>query len=189
MSIELTHHIFLRLAGPNKGPECCLGGAGHVVVILFGVGGTPRGISFLPPKLMKINFKARKKKKPCGHPAPQLKVPPSAPYLPNNILALYLGQQALERCGESVLCSCMPAPASSGTAPASSGEVVKILRGAGFWVTMGFYGHVKSRYTFWGHLGPFPQLRQISPELATSSGNRKPRQVNRIMPKYSFWGA
>ena len=123
MSTKLTHHIFLRLAGPNKGPECCLGGAGHVVVPLFGVGGTPRGISFLPPKLMKINFKARKKKKPCGHPAPQLKVPPSAPYLPNNILALYLGQQALERCGESVLCSCMPALASSGTALASSGEL------------------------------------------------------------------
>ena len=114
------------------------------------------------------------------YPPPQIKVPPRAPHLPNNILALYLGQQALERCGESVLCSCMPAPASSGTAPASSGEVVKISRGAGFWVTMGFYGHVKSRYTFWGHLGPFPQLRQISPELATSSGNRKPRQVNRI---------
>ena len=124
MSTKLTHHIFLRLAGPNKGPGCCLGGAGHVVVPLFGVGGTPRGISFLPPKLMKINFKARKKKKPCGHPAPQLKVPPSAPYLPNNILALYLGQQALERCGESVLCSCM---ASFGTALASSGELWRAL--------------------------------------------------------------
>ena len=73
-------------------------------------------------------------------------------------------------------------------APASSGEVVKISRGAGFWVTMGFYGHVKSRYTFWGHLGPFPQLRQISPELATSSGNRKPRQVNRITGQVSvYW--
>ena len=64
------------------------------------------------------------------YPPPQTKVPASAPHLPNNILALYLGQQALERCGESVLCSCMPALASSGTAPASSGEVVKILREA-----------------------------------------------------------
>ena len=45
-----------------SGRECCLGGAGHLVVPLFGVGGTPRGISFLPPKLMKNNFKARKKK-------------------------------------------------------------------------------------------------------------------------------
>ena len=110
-----------------------------------------------------------KSKKPCGHPAPRTKVPASAPHLPNNILALYLGQQALERCGESVLCSCMPAPASSGTAPASSGEVVKISRGAGFWVTMGFYGHVKSSYRFWGYLGPFPssgESCQSSPELA-----------------------
>ena len=85
------------------------------------------------------------------------------------MVTLYLGQQALERCGESVLCSCMPAPASSGTAPASSGEVVKISRGAGFWVTMGFYGHVKSSYTFWGYLGPFAssgESCQSSPELA-----------------------
>ena len=96
------------------------------------------------------------------YPLPQTKAPASAPHLPNNILALYLGQQALERCGESVLCSCMPAPASSG-------EVVKISRGAGFWVTMGFYGHVKSRYTFWGYLGPFAssgESCQSSPELA-----------------------
>ena len=120
---KTDHHIILRLAGPNKVSECCLGGAGHLVVPLFGVGGTPRGISVLPPKLMKINFKARKKKKPCGHPAPWTKVPESAPHLPNNILALYLGQQALEICGESVLCSFMPAPASSG-------EVVKMLHGA-----------------------------------------------------------
>ncbi len=63
------------------------------------------------------------------------------------------------------------------------------LAGAGFWVTMGFYGHVKSRYTFWGHLGPFPQLRQISPELATSSGNRKPRQVNRITAQVLVLGS
>ena len=38
MSTKLTRHIFLRLSGPNKGPECCLGGAGHAVVPLFGVG-------------------------------------------------------------------------------------------------------------------------------------------------------
>ena len=68
MRTKLTHHIFLRLVGPNKGPECCLGGAGHVVVPLFGVGGTPRGISFLPPKLMKNNFKGYKNEIPLGVP-------------------------------------------------------------------------------------------------------------------------
>ena len=80
--------------------------------------------------------------------------------------------------------------ASSGELRHSSGELRRALARsskfrassgrAGFWVTMCFYGHVKSRYTFWGHLGPFPQLRQISPELATSSGNRILLQVNRI---------
>ena len=143
---------------------------------LSGVQGAHRAFFFCALKLIFINLGGKNEIPLSGstqYPPPQTKVPASAPHLPNNILALYLGQQALERCGESVLCSCMPAPASSG-------EVVKISRGAGFWVTMGFYGHVKSRYTFWGHLGPFPQLRQISPELATSSGNRKPRQVNRI---------
>ena len=49
-----------------------------------------------------------------------------------------------------------PAPASSGTAPASSGEVVKISHGAGFWVAMGFYGHVKSIIHFGGIWGPLP---------------------------------
>ena len=138
-----------------------------MVVPLFGVGSTPRGISFLPPKLMKNNFKARKKKT-CGHPAPRTKVPASAPHLPNNILALYLGQKALEICAESVLCSCMPAPVSSGTAPASSGKVNKISCGAGFLVVMGSYGYIKSSYTFWGYLGPFPssgESCQSSPEL------------------------
>ena len=75
---------------------------------------------------------------------------------------------------------CMPAQASSGTAPASSGEVVKISRGAGFWVAMGFYGQVKSSYTFWWYLGSFAssgESRQSSPKLA-KAGNAI--QVNRI---------
>ena len=76
----------------------------------------------------------------------------------------------------------MPAPASSGTALASSGEVVKISRGAGFWVAMGFYGRVLVKssymYTFWGYLGSFAssgESRQSSPKLAGAG-----IQVNRI---------
>ena len=68
--------------------------------------------------------------------------------------------------------------ASSGELWHSSGELRRALarsskfraklRGAGFWVTMCFYGHVKSRYTFWGYLGPFAssgESCQSSPEL------------------------
>ena len=61
------------------------------------------------------------------------------------------------------------ATASYGTAPASYGEVVKFSRRAGFWVAMGFYGHAKSSYTFWGYLGPLAssgESRLSSPELA-----------------------
>ena len=187
MSTKLTHHIFLRLAGPNKGSECCLGGAGHVVVPLFGVGGTPRGISFLPPKLMKINFKARKKKKALWAPSSPTKGATKCPLPPKQHSGPLFGPASLRKMWRV---SFVLMHASSGELWHSSGELRRALarsskfraklRGAGFWVTMCFYGHVKSRYTFWGHLGPFPQLRQISPELATSSGNRKPRQVNRI---------
>ena len=40
------------------------------------------------------------------------------------------------------------------------------LRRTGFWVAMGSYGHVKSSYTVWGHLGPFASSGEASPELA-----------------------
>ena len=111
----------------------------------------------------------RGSRKTCGHPAPQTKIPPSAPHLPNNILALYLGQQALERCGESVLCSCMPAPASSGTAPASSGEVVKIsheLRRSWILVHNVFLWSFKVKIYILGVFGALCQFRRILPELA-----------------------
>ena len=52
MSTKLTHHIFLRLAGPNKGPECCLGGAGHLLVPLSGVRVRVQSVSFLQCKLL-----------------------------------------------------------------------------------------------------------------------------------------
>ena len=57
------------------------------------------------------------------------------------------------------------------------GEISKSraeLRGAGFWMVMGSYGHIKSSYTFWGrgHLGPFFQFWQIWPELPRSRGKR-----------------
>ena len=66
---------------------------------------------------------------------------------------------------------------------ASSGEIFKIcakLRGAGFWVTMCFYGHVKSRYTFWGHLGPIAELWQILPKLAKARQSEYAITSNRI---------
>ena len=72
---------------------------------------------------------------------------------------------------------------SSGELWHSSGELRRScaeLRGAGFWVAMGSYGHVKSSYTFWWHLGPFPSSGELSPELAGAGGNRIPTQVNRI---------
>ena len=47
------HHIFLRLAGPNKGPECCLEGAGHLVLPLVGEQGAHRAFFF---SRLKINF-------------------------------------------------------------------------------------------------------------------------------------
>ena len=125
MSTKLTRHIFLRLAGPNKGPECCLGGAGHVVVPLFGVGGTPRGISFLPPKLMKINFKARKKKSPVGtlHPGQRCqRVPSDCSTTPLAIIWASKPQKGVANSGTS---SWHPALASSpnfARRPASSGQ-------------------------------------------------------------------
>ena len=123
---------------------------------------------FLPKMRIEMNLLAKTNMGSISTPRPNQR---------HQICILFLAKQALHRlCSKDfvllafelwralakVLCSCAE------------------LRRAGFWVAMGFYGHVKSRYTFWGHLGPFPQLRQISPELATSSGNRKPRQVNRI---------
>ena len=176
MSTKLTHHIFLRLAGPNKGPECCLGGAGHVVVPLFGVGGTPRGISFLPPKLMKINFKARKKKKALWAPSSPTKGATKCPAPPKQHSGPLFGPASLRKMWRV---SFVLMHASSGELWHSSGELRRALarsskfraklRGAGFWVTMCFYGHVKSRYTFWGYLGPFAssgESCQSSPELA-----------------------
>ena len=128
MSTKLTRHIFLRLAGPNKGPECCLGGAGHVVVPLFGVGGTPRGISFLPPKLMKINFKARKKKKalwaPCT-PDKGTSECPATGACSTTPLAIIWASKPQKGVANSGTSSWHPAPASSGTAPASSANFAR----------------------------------------------------------------
>ena len=97
MSTKLTHNIFLRLAGPNKRSQCCLGGAGHVVVPLFGVGGTPRGISFLPPKLMKINFKARKKKKALWAPSSPTKGATKCPLPPKQHSGPLFGPASLRK--------------------------------------------------------------------------------------------
>ena len=67
-------------------------------------------------------------------------------------------------------------------APASFGELRRALakfvrscaelRRTGFWVAMGSYGHVKSSYTVWGHLGSFPssgEPRRSSPKLTVRS--------------------
>ena len=75
---------------------------------------------------------------------------------------------------------CMPAPASSGTAPASSGEVVKISRGAArSWILgrNGFLWSCKVKLYILGVFGVICQFRRISPELA-GAGNAI--QVNRI---------
>ena len=47
------------------------------------------------------------------------------------------------------------APAQLQRALARSSKFRACSGRAGFWVTMCFYGHVKSSDTFWGHLGPF----------------------------------
>ena len=120
MSTKLTRHIFLRLVGPNKGPECCLGGAGHVVVPLFGVGGTPRGISFLPPKLMKINFKARKKKKALWAPSSPTKGATKCPAPPKQHSGPLFGLASLRKMWRD---SFVLMHASSGELWHSSGEL------------------------------------------------------------------
>ena len=126
MSTKLTRHIFLRLAGPNKGPECCLGGAGHVVVPLFGVGGTPRGISFLPPKLMKINFKARKKKKALWAPSSPTKGATKCPLPPKQHSGPLFGPASLRKMWRvSFVLMHGELWHSSGTALASSGDVAR----------------------------------------------------------------
>ncbi len=129
----------------------------------------PTGLFFFRAlKLIFINL-GGKNEIPLEVPPTTKKVPPRAPHLPNNILALYLGQQALERCGESVLCSCMPAPASSGTAPASSGEVVKFsreLRQSWILGHNGFLWSCKVKIYILGVFGALCQFRRILPELA-----------------------
>ena len=180
MSTKLTHHIFLRLAGPNKGPECCLGGAGHVVVPLFGVGGTPRGISFLPPKLMKINFKARKKKAlwaPCSPNKGTTKCP--AP--PKQHSGPLFGPASLRNMWRV---SFVLMHASSGELRHSSGELWRGRQNfARSWILgrNGFLWSCKVKLYILGIFGALsPALTNLSPELATSSGNRITLQVNRI---------
>ena len=68
MGTKLTHRTFLRLASPNKGPACCLGGAGHLVVPLFGEQGAHRAFFFFRAlKLIFINL-GGKNEIPLGVP-------------------------------------------------------------------------------------------------------------------------
>ena len=142
--------------------------------------GCPQGFFFFRAlKLIFINL-GGKNEIPLGVPPTPNKGTTTCPAPPKQHSGPLFGPTSLRKMWRV---SFVLIHAISGELWHSSGEIFKIcakLRGAGFWVTMCFYGHVKSRYTFWGHLGPFPQLRQISPELATSSGNRILLQVNRI---------
>ena len=113
------------------------------------------------------------------YPPPQKKlhVPASAPHLPNNILALYLGQQALERCGESVLCSLH---ASSGELRHSSGELWRGRQNfARSWILgrNGFLWSFKVKLYILGVLGA---LSPALANLARARHNRITLQVNRI---------
>ena len=97
MSTKLTHHIFLRLADPNKGPECCLGGAGHLLVAFFGVGGTPRGILCLAPfKLIFINL-GGKNEIPLGVPPTPKKATSKCPAPPKQHSGPLFGPASLRK--------------------------------------------------------------------------------------------
>ena len=97
MSTKLTHHIFLRLAGPNKGPECCLGGKGHLVEPLVGELGAHRAFFFFRAlKLIFINL-GGKNEIPLGVPPTPNKGTTTCPAPPKQHSGPLLGPASLRK--------------------------------------------------------------------------------------------
>ena len=159
------------------------GGCGALAGTFVRGAGCPQVFFFRALKLFFINL-GGKNEIPLGVPPTPNKGTTTCPAPPKQHSGPLFGPASLRKMWRV---SFVLMHASSGELWHSSGELWRALarfskfraklRGAGFWVTMCFYGHVKSRYTFWGHLGPFPQLWQIA---LASSGNRILLQVNRI---------
>ena len=146
-----------------------------MLVAFFGVGGAHRARFFFRAlKLIFINL-GGKNEIPLGVPPTPNKGTTTCPAPPKQHSGPLFGPTSLRKMWRVnfvlMHASSGKALAQLWRALASSGEIFKIcakLRGAGFWVTMCFYGHVKSRYTFWGYLGPFAssgESCQSLPEL------------------------
>ena len=120
MSTKLTRHIFLRLVGPNKGPECCLGGAGHLVAPLVGELGAHRAFFFFRAlKLIFINL-GGKNEIPLGVPPTPNKGTTTCPAPPKQHSGPLFGPASLRKMWRV---SFVLMHASSGELRHSSGEL------------------------------------------------------------------
>ena len=124
MSTKLTHHIFQRRAGPNKGPECCLGGKGHLVAPLVGERGAPRAFFFFRAlKLIFINL-GGKTEIPLGVPPTPNEGTTTCPAPPKQHSGPLFGPTSLRKMWRV---NFVLMHASSGKALASSGELWRAL--------------------------------------------------------------